>query len=505
MNKTGISVHYYNEGLFERIKESFMNFVEPSSFKLYISKYSKDVLNKFDEGEIDAEIKCRGVYNGAVMLLNKLTKYRGWFECAMNVLRDPDMKLANAAEEMETIKMNYDAELERSGLFLNSTGVQTPSPPVQYPTGEVGSDFSLLSANSSSASFENDADPDVLQGDCPVVPPYGNKEEFNNVTFTLKAPPTDDVPAAEKADGDENQSPRSEPPKRSKKLASDGPKRMSKTQDSAQPESSGDQKRQADPLTEGEARGQGQGNLNVTGDLPAKEVSEVQEKHILSSEAENLEGAVGGADPETADHEYMDITYSTEDLYTDTEPPAKLNKPPVEHAPPVPFHLSKLPAHLTKKVSEDEIEKKLKEVVARDLQRLRIDQHHGSAFDFTLEETEAALRNVRGWHKQIQEKDIWLRLSPFRQESGRYILWFWPRRKRPALCITHNGKVKTYTFHKTPEKGSSSKLVSYYMYKSQHKSKSLKDLVEYHLENGFVDENDKTLEDKTVRLSSPVL
>ena len=122
------------------------------------------------------------------------------------------------------------------------------------------------------------------------------------------------------------------------------------------------------------------------------------------------------------------------------------------------------------------------------------DANHGAEYDFSLEETQAALGSCDGWlsQGQVTEIEIRERFDKHLNDSGRFAVWYWAEKKRPAISVTHNGKLKTYIIHKKPKKPGKPDPTYFHIYESQYKDKALLALLEHHLAHGFHDEKDKT-------------
>lgn len=89
------------------------------------------------------------------------------------------------------------------------------------------------------------------------------------------------------------------------------------------------------------------------------------------------------------------------------------------------------------------------------------------------------LCTLPGWLAFTEEAEVMELLKPKVQEEGVYAIWYWALAKRPTICVTHNRKLVTFVVHK-----STSQRPSFYVNKRQKRSHSLKETVQFHLENG---------------------
>lgn len=155
---------------------------------------------------------------------------------------------------------------------------------------------------------------------------------------------------------------------------------------------------------------------------------------------------------------------------------------------------------LFKKWSEEEAEKKLQEIILKDIEEKNKNKNEQESIDFTLDETEMALKDCAGWCGQLTEFEVFKKCSKSLKDEGCYIVWFWLKRKRPSISVTKNGKLKTYTIHKKTATESESR--SYFIYEGQHKAPNMAKLVEHHTQEGLTDETVST--DNTVKFTTPL-
>ncbi|KAH9507998.1 hypothetical protein Btru_052547 [Bulinus truncatus] len=104
--------------------------------------------------------------------------------------------------------------------------------------------------------------------------------------------------------------------------------------------------------------------------------------------------------------------------------------------------------------------------------------------DFTLDEVADALSSIQGWHSNIEDKQVLSLLKKHIERPGSFILWYWRNKRRPAICVTHDGEIKTLIVHKRPMTSDPSKVDFYFINKDEKTTKNLKELVDHHLTSG---------------------
>ncbi|CAL1537491.1 unnamed protein product [Lymnaea stagnalis] len=123
--------------------------------------------------------------------------------------------------------------------------------------------------------------------------------------------------------------------------------------------------------------------------------------------------------------------------------------------------------------------------------------------NFTKDEATLAMRLLPGFHPRIIEKDIFTKLRPLKDKDGHYILWYWEDKKRPALCVTHEGEIKTLLVHKKPDPVDKTRVSFYYINKNEHQDKDLTKLIETNIERGVMDVT-QTPKNVKIRFLNPV-
>lgn len=415
----------YCEALKQKIESQFVFYVKPMQFLMHVGKYSDRLITECDRDEIDAKTAAKGDKIGASLLLSRLITRQNWFDCTMQVLRDPALKQDYAAGVLEKIKEEFDKEYLKSFDTSKLAAAEQNQRPIK-------SDFSLRPQNPSTSSLLSDG------------LPKENKDEYSSNSRK------------------ENDA------KQVSDSSSNVVFQLGNTSSGVSEESDFDRRMKALQ------------NIYMNQERPSSNTNTNENYETL--------GAVGGDCP------YMplkDDTQSYSGASPDPQPPLLPQR-----------------TYLDYKMSDEEIEQKIMELVRSDLKKMELekrDPHRDPMHDFTLEETEAALGSCDGWRGSIKETDIFGLMSPFlRKDPGRYIVWFWAKRKRPAICVIHNNKLKTFTIHKKEEKKENRWF--YYIYQSQYTDYCLTSLLKHHIAEGFYTEekNSSTENDKFVRMTNPV-
>ncbi|KAI8778381.1 hypothetical protein BgiBS90_021031, partial [Biomphalaria glabrata] len=94
----------FNAILKGKIKDIICAYIRSPNLLHLFHKYNVMVLSERDIVEIKKTMKRRGHYEGADVLLERLVAYDGWFQCLIQVMKDPATKLHRAAEELQKIR-----------------------------------------------------------------------------------------------------------------------------------------------------------------------------------------------------------------------------------------------------------------------------------------------------------------------------------------------------------------------------------------------------------------
>ncbi|KAI8782237.1 tyrosine-protein kinase Fer [Biomphalaria glabrata] len=124
--------------------------------------------------------------------------------------------------------------------------------------------------------------------------------------------------------------------------------------------------------------------------------------------------------------------------------------------------------------------------------------------NFTEKEVVDAIGGFSGWHPDIEDREVLHLLKRNVGTPGQYILWFWRNKKRPAICVTHDGEVKTLIVHKRPDSRDPKKVDYYFINKAEKICKTLEDIVQFHLDNGVEDLSKKPSHVK-IMFKNPIL
>ncbi|XP_059159882.1 interferon-induced helicase C domain-containing protein 1-like [Physella acuta] len=92
----------YNSTLKSQIQETFVYFVIPENVLPVILRYN--ILTIKDQEHIKAVTKSNGNSEGADVLLDRISRYQGWFEVFQEVLRDDAVRLVHVADQLNAIK-----------------------------------------------------------------------------------------------------------------------------------------------------------------------------------------------------------------------------------------------------------------------------------------------------------------------------------------------------------------------------------------------------------------
>lgn len=120
--------------------------------------------------------------------------------------------------------------------------------------------------------------------------------------------------------------------------------------------------------------------------------------------------------------------------------------------------------------------------------------------DFSYVETLESLKDIPGWYRFLNDKRVRQIFKSIlaRGLDGHYLIWFWEKMKRPAICVSHNNAIETFVIHRRPST-LPDYMYDYYIEKSQRKQ-SLKETVLYHIKNG-ISKDDTTV----VLLKTPIV
>ncbi|XP_059150499.1 uncharacterized protein LOC131937246 [Physella acuta] len=191
----------YSSHLRRAISDTFINFIIPNNVIHIIHRYNLSVLTERDIENVRSCEHNRGPKDANELLLERLHKYDGWFECLIKVLRDPDVKLPHVAEAMLETKKNLDQTLAKKGIEnLKIKGSSKPT-----------NDFSLSSTSQDSTGLkQSEADP------VEATYPDGHtpKTSYNPMT-------ADNMPRAQAA----SQSPKDGPTQKRHNVTSNKPDR----------------------------------------------------------------------------------------------------------------------------------------------------------------------------------------------------------------------------------------------------------------------------------------
>ncbi|XP_059161609.1 uncharacterized protein LOC131944809 [Physella acuta] len=94
----------YSERLRQEIHEIFVKYIIPDNVIHIFHKYSRHIFTTKDVEFITALANNKGNTAGAEELLNRLSKYDGWFECLIKVLNNDEVKLNHIAVVLENIQ-----------------------------------------------------------------------------------------------------------------------------------------------------------------------------------------------------------------------------------------------------------------------------------------------------------------------------------------------------------------------------------------------------------------
>ncbi|GFS23329.1 hypothetical protein ElyMa_005130600 [Elysia marginata] len=100
----------YNTKLKQKILFEFSHRVIPGNILPAIKKYDSNVLTDRDMEHIRTTTRTLGNIQGAEELLHYMCCYDNWFPCLMQALKDPDVKHAAFAANLENIKAELDHE-----------------------------------------------------------------------------------------------------------------------------------------------------------------------------------------------------------------------------------------------------------------------------------------------------------------------------------------------------------------------------------------------------------
>ncbi|XP_005098992.1 uncharacterized protein LOC101854640 [Aplysia californica] len=130
---------------------------------------------------------------------------------------------------------------------------------------------------------------------------------------------------------------------------------------------------------------------------------------------------------------------------------------------------------------------------------------HGEEYDFNQREVKESLGNMDGWLDVLTDEEVYLFMDSKKEEDGHYLLWYWERKRRPAICVTCKMKLKVFTIHKKPMKNNKTQVDFYFIYKRQRREKTLEEIVKYHIQNGVQQDASTSGVSPIVKFSHPVV
>uniref|UniRef100_A0A2C9JKZ7 Uncharacterized protein n=1 Tax=Biomphalaria glabrata TaxID=6526 RepID=A0A2C9JKZ7_BIOGL len=124
-----------------KITYAFTDLIQPLDILSVFHKYNLHILTEREIEDIRVETTFKGRFKGAEMLLDKLYKYKGWFQCLLNVLQDEKVKLRDLASSLDKLKHDLLHE-----TVSQASGLQSDHPqPVQTKSYGQGLVLSIKS------------------------------------------------------------------------------------------------------------------------------------------------------------------------------------------------------------------------------------------------------------------------------------------------------------------------------------------------------------------------
>ncbi|XP_055883894.1 uncharacterized protein LOC129926050 [Biomphalaria glabrata] len=107
----------YRKLLLQKIRTVFETNVSALHVLFVFHKYDPNILTMKDLDIVKICCNHKGYIEGASLLLKYLSRYAGWFKCLLSVLRDPSVKQASLADQLQAMKDELDEELKRKNAF----------------------------------------------------------------------------------------------------------------------------------------------------------------------------------------------------------------------------------------------------------------------------------------------------------------------------------------------------------------------------------------------------
>ncbi|KAK6995378.1 histone-lysine N-methyltransferase SETMAR, partial [Biomphalaria glabrata] len=141
----------YRKRFVQKIHTAFETTVLPLNVLYVFHKYDPNVLTMKDIDLIKTSCNNKGNFEGASQLLDFLSRYANWFKCLLSVLRDPSVKQAFLAEQLQAMKDELDQEL------LQKKYLKELLPQQESTWAERRPAISELSPSNPSMSLEHDS------------------------------------------------------------------------------------------------------------------------------------------------------------------------------------------------------------------------------------------------------------------------------------------------------------------------------------------------------------